>query len=60
MRYFMVLTAVAVAITAVQAGAFTTNSATLRIDSSVSSVDMLAMQKQVGRDLPAMVIDNLF
>lgn len=60
MRYFMLMTAAALGIVVVQAGMFVSNSATLRVDSSASSVDILAMQKQVGSDLPVQVIDNLF
>ena len=59
MRYFTWLAVAAVAIIAVQAGAFTTKSAMLSGEpTSVASMDIMSMQIQAGQYLPVMVIDN--
>jgi len=58
MRHFTWLAAVAVAIFAIHAGAFTSKSAPLSVESlPVVSMDVLEMQKHIDY-LPVMVIDN--
>jgi hypothetical protein len=59
MRHFTWLAVAAVAIIVVQAGAFTMKSATLPAEpTSVTSMDIMSIQMQAGRNLPVMVIDN--
>ncbi len=55
MRHIVPLSAVAVAIFAFYAGAFTTKSATIL---SPVSVDVMQLQKQADPNLPLMVIDH--
>ena len=59
MRHITWLSALAIAIVAFQAGAYTSKSAALSAEpSSVVSMDIMGMQKQADPNLPATVIDN--
>ena len=58
MRHITWLSALAIAIVAFQAGAYSSKSAALSMESSVVSMDILGMQKQADHNLPATLIDN--
>jgi hypothetical protein len=59
MRHITWLSAIAIAILAFQAGALSTKSATLAVESSsVISMDIMGMQEHADQNLPVTVIDN--